>query len=103
MKKPMLACVFLAVFSGTVAHSQEEQVAVVEGHYLGQKPPGMVPRRFAPGFISTEGYDLTPTFSPALDEVFFGRRPTEDGSDNRIFYSRMVNGRWQTPVQASFS
>ena len=60
-------------------------------------------QRFAPGFISTEGYDITPTFSPALDEVFFGRRPTEAGSDNKIYYSRMVNGRWQQPALASFS
>jgi hypothetical protein len=74
-----------------------------EGRYFGQAPPGMVPQRFAPGFISTEGYDITPTFSPALDEVFFGYRSTEEGSDNKIYHSRMVNGRWQRPVLASFS
>ncbi len=64
-----------------------------KGLYFGQAPPGMAPQRFAPGFISTEGYDITPTFSPALDEVFFGHRPTEEGSDNKIYHSRMVNGR----------
>jgi hypothetical protein len=74
-----------------------------EGRYFGQAPPGMVPQRFAPGFISTEGYDITPTFSPARDEVFFGHRPTEAGSDNKIYHSRVVNGRWQRPVLASFS
>ncbi len=74
-----------------------------KGLYFGQAPPGMAPQRFAPGFISTEGYDITPTFSPALDEVFFGHRPTEEGSDNKIYHSRMVNGRWQPPALASFS
>jgi hypothetical protein len=73
------------------------------GRYFGQAPPGMMPQRFASGFISTEGYDITPTFSPALDEVFLGRRPTEEGSDNKIYHSRMVNGRWQQPALASFS
>jgi hypothetical protein len=74
-----------------------------KGVYFGQAPPKMVPQRFAPGFVSTAGYDLTPTFSPALDEVFFGHRSTEEGSDNKIYHSRMVNGRWQPPAVASFS
>ena len=83
--------------------ADDKPIPAFEGRYFGQAPPGMVPQRFAPGFISTEGYDITPTFSPALDEVFFGRRPTEQGSDNKIYHSRMVNGRWQRPVLASFS
>ena len=74
-----------------------------KGVYFGQAAPGMVPQRFAPGFVSTAGYDITPTFSPALDEVFFGHRSTEEGSDNKIYHARMVNGRWTQPALASFA
>jgi hypothetical protein len=82
---------------------QEEPFPIFKGAYFGQPPPGMVPERFAPGVVSSAGYDITPTFSPALDEVFFGHRPTEEGSDNKIYYSRIVSGRWQRPALASFS
>lgn len=82
---------------------EDQTSSTVKDLYFGQAPPGMVPERFAPGFISTAGYDITPTFSPALDEVFFGHRPTESGSDNRIYHSRMANGRWHPPALASFS
>jgi hypothetical protein len=92
----------LLVLSATCLLSQQNDFPKLTGPYLGQKPPGMVPQRFASGFLSTAGYDVTPTFSPALDEVFFGRRPTEDGSDNKLYYSRMVNGRWQRPALTSF-
>ena len=95
------------VFSGfrpaPSAQRGRPAVSRVRGRYFGQAPPGMAPQRFAPGFISTEGYDITPTFSPALDEVFFGHRPTEAGNNNKIYHSRMVNGRWQQPALASFS
>jgi hypothetical protein len=97
-----------AAFSGVRAApsaqpAEDMPFPAFAGRYFSQAPPGMIPQRFAPGFISTEGYDITPTFSPALDEVFFGHRPTEAGSDNKIYHSRMVNGRWTQPALASFS
>lgn len=103
VKKTMFSFALLGILSGTFFYAQEKPFPVFEGPYFGQTPPGMLPQRFASGFLSTAGYDITPTFSPALDEVFFGRRATEDGSDNKIYHSRMVNGRWQRPALASFS
>ena len=103
MSKTVYSLALLLMLSGAHSASQEQPFPIFEGPYAGQTQPGMVSERFAPGFVSTAGYDLTPTFSPALDEVFFGRRPTEEGGDNRIYYSRMVKGRWQPPVLASFS
>jgi hypothetical protein len=103
MKKTLFSFAFLVTLAGTFIYTQEGQFPIFKGPYFGQTPPGMVPQRFASGFLSTAGYDITPTFSPALDEVFFGRRPTEEGSDNKLYYSRMVKGRWQRPALASFS
>ncbi|MBN1940035.1 MAG: PD40 domain-containing protein [Candidatus Aminicenantes bacterium] len=96
---------FLAVILslGSMILAQERPFPVFKGPYLGQTPPGSIPEKFAPGFISIFGYDFVPTFSPALDEVFWGHRPTEEGSDNKLYYSRMVNGRWEKPVLAPFS
>jgi len=87
MSKAVCALALLVILSGSYSASQEQPFPVFEGPYAGQTPPGMVPQRFAPGFVSTAGYDVTPTFSPGLDEVFFGRRPTEDGSDDLSWQS----------------
>ncbi|MFH2048988.1 MAG: hypothetical protein ABIJ12_06050 [bacterium] len=76
---------------------------ILTGPYVGQKPPGSTPELFAPGIISTKGYDITPTFSPELDELFFGSRPTEEGNDNKIYYSNQIDKIWQKPKVASFS
>ena len=103
MKRTILLPTLLVILSGALFFAQEGPTPVFKGPYFGQTPPGAVPQRFAPGFISTAAYDMTPTFSPALDEVFFGRRPTEDGSDNRLYYSRMENGRWRNPALAPFA
>ena len=97
-----LAALLVAVSSQAVS-GEENRGAESRGAYFGQQPPGMAPEMFAPGFISTGAYEITPTFSPGLDEVFFTRRPTEGGSDNKLYYSRKVDGVWQEPALASFS
>ena len=89
MSKTVYSLALLVILSGAYAASQERPFPIFEGPYAGQTPPGMVPQRFAPGFMSTAGYDLTPTFSPGLDEVFFGRRSTEGGSDNKLYQSQV--------------
>lgn len=66
-------------------------------------PPGSVPKIFAPGVISTDSCEFAVTFSNDGKELFFTRRPTYDGSGNKVMYSRLVNGRWTIPVIAQFS
>jgi len=72
-------------------------------HYFGQKPPGLIPEIFAPGFISTEAWEAAGTFSPDGKEYFFTRRPTEEGSVNRLYHTSFLNGKWQPPKLASFA
>ncbi|MCK4942708.1 MAG: hypothetical protein KAS65_03980, partial [Candidatus Aminicenantes bacterium] len=43
--------------------NSEDNWPVLKGPYLGQKLPGMVPQKFAVGFISTEQYELGSVFS----------------------------------------
>jgi hypothetical protein len=103
VKRRFLVPLGYVLLFGTIVIAQERPSPVLEGPYFGQAPPGTVPEKFAPGFISIPGYEIPPTFSPALDEVFWGHRPTEEGSDNKLYYSRLVNGRWEKPVLAPFS
>jgi Tol biopolymer transport system component len=63
----------------------------------------MTPRIFAPGIVSTKAWECAGTFSPDGKEFFFTRRPTWEGSDNRIYHTRELNGRWTKPTLAPFA
>jgi hypothetical protein len=58
---------------------------------------------FAPGFISTDAYEFAGTFTPDGKEFFLTRRPTYEGSDNRIFYCSFQDGNWSSPKLAPFA
>jgi len=93
----LISCFFL-LFS--CSSPQDDRVSI-EGPYLGQPPPGMIPEVFAPGIISTGFHELDITFSPDLKELFF----TRSGPD---FYSAVIlleqkNGKWRAPETAPFS
>jgi hypothetical protein len=103
MKRSIFSSLGWAFLFGLAVFAQEGSFPVFKGPYFGQTPPGIIPEKFASGFLSVPGYDIAPTFTPDLDEVFWGHRPTEQGSDNKLYYSRMVDGRWEKPVLAPFS
>ena len=48
--------------------------AVLEGPYLGQEPPGLIPEVFAPGIVSTEHRDLSAFFAPHMKAFYFTRK-----------------------------
>lgn len=94
-----LALVFIAscrAQSATVVNSSSNK-------YFGQTPPGLTPEIFSPGFISSEEFEFAGTFNGDYSEYFFTRRPTLQGSANRIFYTKIINGKWIKPVLAPFA
>jgi Tol biopolymer transport system component len=73
------------------------------GPYLGQKPPGMIPRVFAPGFISSaSGVEYSITFSPDGNEIYFSRYAPADETET-TWVTRQVNGVWTPPARADFA
>ena len=71
--------------------------------YLGQTPPGTTREVFAPGVVSIEdGKEYKIAVSSDAKEIFFTRRtPGVRGSD-RLWYSRLENGKLTIPEQAWF-
>jgi Tol biopolymer transport system component len=51
---------------------------------------------FAPGVVSTAADEFAPSFMPDGKTVYFSR-------DSKIYFSKMVNGKWSEPKVASFS
>ena len=74
----------------------------LQGPYLGQKPPGLEPKVFAPGIVSTAGhFEFSITFSPDGKEVYFTRRK-DPGGLNTIMVSRLEKEGWTAPEEATF-
>lgn len=44
---------------------------ILEGPHMGQEPPRMVPEPFAPGIISTGGWEVEGVFAPGMTEFYF--------------------------------
>jgi hypothetical protein len=71
--------------------------------YLGLEPPGLEMEVFAPGIVSVEeGKEYNITFSPDLQEIFFTRR-TPGGKDDRLWCSRLEEGKLTAPGLAPFA
>ena len=63
----------------------------LQGPYLGQKPPGMIPEIFAPGIVSTDFYNHSSvTMSPDGNEIYWAMGPLDHPL--RIYFSK-----WTTP------
>jgi hypothetical protein len=98
MKKTtfLLCCLLLAASLS----SEQSDVPVLSGLYLGQKPPGMAPEIFAPGIVSTEeSPEFSGTFSPDGKEYYFFRFAEGAG----MMVTQLVGDRWTMPQPASFN
>jgi hypothetical protein len=80
--------------------TQKDDFPVLQGPYLGQKPPGMTPEIFAPGIIST-GYDeRIAAFTPDGKEFYY----VLYGAPHMIIlFTKEENGRWTKPRVTPFS
>ncbi|MBE3095654.1 MAG: PD40 domain-containing protein [Planctomycetes bacterium] len=72
------------------------------GPYLGQKPPGLAPELFAPGLVSTGGFERDMAISPDGREIYFGvAGPAYQYT--AVVVTRLVGGHWTEPeVVAGF-
>jgi len=84
---------------------RQNDFSVLQGPYLGQKPPGMTPEIFAPGIISKAGFHLHSclTFSPDGKEIYFTKMVFEPIRQGTIHYIKQEGDEWTESRIASFS
>jgi hypothetical protein len=81
----------------------KDDFPVLKGPCLGQEPPGLVPKIFAPGIVSLENtLENGCAFSKDLTEFYFTREDRSKGNC-WIFVSRLIDGRWTPPEVVPFS
>ena len=89
------------------ADTSDIRFPVLEGDYLGQKPPGDKPELFGLGIISSVwGIHSTAVFSPDGNEVYWAPMmafPGEIYSRGGLLMMKRVDGRWTPPAWAPFS
>jgi hypothetical protein len=96
-----LACLILLLEVGCV---KEHDFPVLRGRYLGQKPPGMRPKMFAPGVVSTGLSEAVCCFSPDGKEVYWNiAYSIKEDAKAFIVYSKIENGEWTRPEFVSFT
>ena len=74
---------------------------VLEGPYLGQKPPGETPALFAPGIVSTGLDELNSVFSSDSKEFYFSVRNSSGAVS--IFMTKIENDTWSGPKLVPFA
>lgn len=72
----------------------------MRGPYLGQEPPGLEPRLFAPGVVSTGLATRDVAMTPDGGELYFS---VTLGDRTMIMVTRQVDGSWSEPEVAPFS
>ena len=75
---------------------------VLAGHYLGMPDPGLTPRIFAPGIVSTEEHETNIAFAPDGRELCVSGLSL-DQARRWIRFMRLDGGRWTPPEAAPFS
>lgn len=88
--------VALLLLTLAVSHSShgEDEFPLLEGPYLGQKPPGLAAELFAPGIVSTEYWEAFAAFTPDLNELYFGRGGGKY-KEPTLVVIRYENNRWR--------
>jgi hypothetical protein len=96
MKKAVLIFCLLVLTSANLL-SQRNDFPKLTDPYLGQKPPGMTPKLFAPGIVSTEADEYAFELSSLGNEMLFVR------NTSIMLVTRNNDGTWNKPVVAPFS
>ncbi|MEO1032213.1 MAG: ankyrin repeat domain-containing protein [Bacteroidota bacterium] len=68
----------------------------LKGAYLGQKLPDSIPLVFAKGFVSTENFVHSPTFSSDGNELYYTVESWRYHGGT-IFETKQINGVWSQP------
>jgi len=96
-----LVIILFLIACKTEKSSTEEDVSTTqENLYLGQKPPGLIPEPFAPGIVTTGGWEYSGVFSPDMKEFYFLRQ-VEGTKEQEFVVYKNEGDEWNETVISS--
>jgi len=94
IKFSVLAFILLLNACTTEKSKTKENGSLSEGSpYLGQKPPGLIPKPFAPGLVTTTGWEYSGVFNPDMKEFYFLRQ-VEGAEEQEFVVYKYVEDAW---------
>ena len=95
---PYLVLLLPLSLSSLVSYAQTPENKLT-GPYLGQTPPGSTPKPFAPGIVSTKGWEVGARFSRDMKEFYFLRKPLNSEHIESVIYKQKDNQWHETFTQ----
>ena len=91
---------FLSACKTDKSNTKENDSSKKEILYLGQKPPGLIPEPFAPGLVTTQGWEYYGDFTPDLKEFYFLREVenTKEDTSTEFVVIKKTHNQWQDSV-----
>jgi Tol biopolymer transport system component len=99
--KAIYVGILVSIFFVFSSCAQKNDFPVLKGPYLGQKPPGKVPKVFEPKIVSTGLDELNSVFSPDGREFYFCVRNFLGAVS--IFQMKMEGEEWSQPKLLPFA
>ncbi len=107
MKKNICICsilaiiiVFLNACKTEKQNPVEDKYPIKENTYLGQQPPKLIPEPFAPGLVTTAGWEYSGVFSPDMKEFYFLRKVEGTKKQEFVVYKN-EGDKWAETVISS--
>ncbi|WP_444884386.1 hypothetical protein [Microbulbifer sp. PSTR4-B] len=92
MRHRSTSVILLSLLTLSCTSYSKDTPVVLEGPYLGQKPPGLTPQLFAPK-PSKEYRDWGGYFTPDMKEYYVTRRYHQSGKSSKVVF-KLENNRW---------
>lgn len=91
----MLVVSLLSIVTMSSKSYSQDEFPILKGSYLGQTPPGLTAKPFAPGIVNTEEWGDAGGFSPDMNEFFVTRwRQSRDAREPEPVIFRKVGDLW---------
>jgi hypothetical protein len=89
----LIITIFLSACSTTKQKLKNNDSPTIVSPYFGQKPPGLIPKQFAPDIVSPEGLFEGGRLSPDRKSYYFTRKNGKY-KERTFFVIRYENGSW---------
>jgi len=83
----------LSVLMMSSVSQAQDIIPIPDGPYLGQTPPGSAPEPFAPGIVTTTGWEYGAVFTPDMKEFYFLRNNAETDKHELVVFQNK-NNQW---------
>ena len=60
------------------SNTKDKESSKIENPYLGQKTPSLTPEAFAPGMVTTNGWEYGGVFTPDMKEFYYLKEVFDD-------------------------